>query len=144
MKPLCSVFTLKSFLGRADRISTGCLIWRGAKNENGYGVVMSPYGSRLAHRVSFMLAYDEPVHDVCHKCDTPACIEPTHLFDGTQADNIRDALAKGRMRGFFTRRDVCMRGHDLTGANGYVPPGYTKRQCKTCKIIRQRGYRARG
>lgn len=139
------MLTLKSFLGRADLSDAGCLIWRGAKNENGYGVVnVAPYGTRLAHRVAFALAYGEPDNDVCHRCDTPACIEPAHLFDGTQADNIRDALAKGRMRGFFPRRDVCVRGHDLNSSNGYVPPGYTKRQCKACKIIRQHGYRARG
>jgi hypothetical protein len=74
---------------------TGCLIWIGSLNENGYG----RYGSReVAHRVAYTEAKGPiaPGLLVCHTCDTPACIEPDHLFLGTNSDNTADCLSKGR------------------------------------------------
>lgn len=40
----------------------------------------------------------------CHHCDTPPCINPDHLFEGTRADNVRDAQLKGRAGGWASRR----------------------------------------
>lgn len=74
---------------------TGCLNWTGGLDEWGYG----RYGkSRRAHRVAFEDAKG-PIPGgllVCHQCDNPRCVEPAHLFLGTNEDNTADRVAKGR------------------------------------------------
>lgn len=74
-----------------------CWMWTGKKDPNGYGR-MSFAGERLAHRASYRhFVGDIPVGAfLCHKCDVPACVNPAHLFIGTQLDNMRDAVRKGR------------------------------------------------
>lgn len=84
----------------------GCRIFTGHKMKNGYGTVRrnNPRRKVLAHRLAYELAYGaipEGMH-VLHRCDVRSCCEPTHLFLGTNQDNIADRVAKGRshvMRG---------------------------------------------
>lgn len=75
-----------------------CLLWTGATNGR-YGV-LSEHGRNIyAHRRAYEVA-NGPIPEgmlVCHHCDTPLCVEPRHLFVGTQADNMRDARLKGRV-----------------------------------------------
>lgn len=83
----------------ARRALGRCWIWKGKKNESGYGLVR-PGGtapSVRAHRAAFFLEYGRwPDPCALHKCDNPACVRPRHLFEGTRIDNIRDMHAKGR------------------------------------------------
>lgn len=77
---------------------TQCWIWR-RSTIKGYGKTCHKGKSRYAHRVSYEV-FVGPIPEgkrVCHKCDTPLCINPAHLFLGTQKENIHDALNKGRM-----------------------------------------------
>lgn len=79
---------------------SGCWIWLGNLTKKGYGVMSFERGKRRshAHRVAYEL-YRGPIPDglvVCHKCDAPSCVNPAHLFIGTQADNLRDMHTKGR------------------------------------------------
>jgi len=76
---------------------TGCLIWMGAVSS-GYGVLSVEGKTRKAHRVSYEQNISEIPEGmcVCHKCDTPLCVNPTHLFVGTTSDNIADMDKKGR------------------------------------------------
>lgn len=78
---------------------TGCLLWLGATTPAGYGKVGTNAGVfEYAHRLAYFEAYG-PIPDgmlVCHKCDTPPCCEPTHLFLGSPSDNVADMVRKGR------------------------------------------------
>lgn len=77
-----------------------CLIWTARRTADGYGSVSINNKEYLAHRVAWLVARG-PIPNglcVCHKCDTPACINAEHLFLGTQADNMADMKAKGRGR----------------------------------------------
>lgn len=77
-----------------------CLIWRGALNAGGYGLISIHGGNRSVHRVSFE-EYKGPIPPgllVLHSCDNRRCIEPEHLFAGTHQDNTDDMVAKGRDR----------------------------------------------
>ena len=85
---------------RSIHKTSTCWLWQGAVGSTGYGVLTIEKRQHYAHRLSWEMHYGRIPDDkiICHHCDTPLCVNPTHLFLGVQADNIHDALRKGRMR----------------------------------------------
>lgn len=80
------------------RINGDCIEFTRAKCPQGYGRVWYKNKIWLSHRLSYRLSFgkfDEALF-VCHHCDNPACINPDHLFLGTNRDNLDDMLRKGR------------------------------------------------
>jgi hypothetical protein len=81
--------------------NSGCWIWLGSGRTYGqtnWHETMPLYGEALAHRWSYR-AFLGPIPKgmfVCHRCDTPPCVNPDHLFIGTAGDNARDMVRKGR------------------------------------------------
>ena len=74
-----------------------CWIWVGARSSDGYGSVNCKHRTVSAHRLSFWISRGRaPIEQVCHHCDNPPCVNPTHLFEGTKRDNARDMVSKGR------------------------------------------------
>jgi hypothetical protein len=84
-----------------------CWLWQRHVNNKGYGCLSYNYGDGhrpirpiYAHRLSWMLSKGPiPPHlNVLHRCDVPGCVNPDHLFLGTQADNMHDCFKKTRHR----------------------------------------------
>lgn len=91
---------------RLERMSmpvteSGCRIWLGSvSRDDGYGVFQLRGKTTSAHRTSWVVSNGRPIPkgmNVLHRCDIPSCIEPMHLFIGTDADNVQDKVKKGRM-----------------------------------------------
>jgi hypothetical protein len=80
--------------------NTGCHLWSGNSDKNGYGKIYVDRQHLRAHRFSYKIFNGEATKDclICHKCDTPACVNPEHLFIGTPKENMQDKIRKGRLK----------------------------------------------
>src|SRR5687768_5617670 len=80
--------------------NTGCWLWTGRLNHDGYGslhIKDNEFGVNTAHRYSYILHKgDLGGLQVLHMCDVRCCVNPDHLFLGTQTENIRDMDLKKR------------------------------------------------
>ena len=79
-------------------LSDSCILWARGLTAMGYALLPKHLGTTLGHRIAWQLTHGPiaPGTMICHTCDTRRCINPRHLFCGTQRDNMRDMAAKGR------------------------------------------------
>ena len=96
------VLSLSERFWRHVKKTESCWLWTGAKRPYGYGQLgRQDGGTQVAHRISWELHHG-PIPDgmfVCHHCDNPPCVNPSHLFVGTASDNMQDCARKGRVGG---------------------------------------------
>jgi hypothetical protein len=119
--------------------NTGCWLWEGYEPPNKYGKINIKGKQKLAHRVSYEINIGSIPDgmNVLHKCDQPACVNPDHLFIGTQQDNIDDMWAKNRFR-HASLKTHCINGHEFSVDNTRIVS--QKRVCLTCRRANGRIY----
>ncbi len=143
---------MKRFEAKFTKKGTNqCWLWSAATVQNGYGQVRFKNKAYLAHRASYLL-YTGNIPSgmkVCHSCDNRLCVNPNHLWLGTQKDNLHDMWSKKRGRGNNKVLTKCKKGHEFTEENTStvtkkvktVFGGYIKRtykRCKECHKIRNK------
>jgi hypothetical protein len=90
---------LDNIVEQEGPLSSRCWIWQRA-NANGYGVVCLGHRSLRAHRVAYRVfvgRFDEEMQ-INHHCDERACLNPDHLYVGTQQDNMDDMITRERTK----------------------------------------------
>jgi hypothetical protein len=120
----------------------GCWLWTASMDRHGYGQFCAGGRPKKAHRVAWFLTHGAWPTNALHRCDTPACVRPDHLFEGTKADNTADMMLKGRHRP-VPRVTVCARGHAMTPGNIIekhlaTRGGKIARSCRACSLLKQR------
>jgi hypothetical protein len=96
-----------ALIARHSKVNdAGCWIWTRSVNNWGYGRIGKGRAERAAHRLSYHI-FRGPIPEgmmVLHRCDVSRCVNPGHLFLGTNADNMRDMAEKGRVGGAAGKR----------------------------------------
>lgn len=125
------------FWEKVDK-SGDCWLWTASKLPFGYGRFFCETDHIYAHRFSYILHYGNIPEGliICHHCDTPACVNPAHLFAGTYKDNAVDREQKGR-----GGAKGALRGHFHRGRSGYFGVYRDGARWRATIIINSKGHR---
>lgn len=139
---------VKRFWRHINKTET-CWIWNTVKDKNEYGHFRINGVKMRAHRFSWSFHHKKPFPEgmlACHTCDTPACVNPLHIYPGSMSNNISEAIAKGRhkvpkgtMHLILKAKTHCLRGHEYTPEN--TKKQGSGRSCLECNKSHQRKYR---
>ena len=133
------------FWNKVDK-SGNCWVWTAHHNPDGYGRFRIGDKFYSAHRVAWEKENGPIPAGMCvlHRCDNPPCVRVSHLFLGTNSDNVQDCLQKGRHPN--AQKTHCPRGHRYNEENTttYQRPGRSpERQCRVCNRERMALVRAK-
>jgi len=134
-----TIFSNRAKLSTRKNKLTGdaCYEWTSGKNSAGYGCITIDKVQYLAHRLSYYIAnkeFDQSLL-VLHKCDNRKCVRPSHLYQGTYADNNRDTFDRNDITRLF-----CKKGHELDEYNTLVRKNGNRLCKKCCKASRRLRY----
>lgn len=107
--PKGKVLTVEAFWAKAIKQPNGCWEWTGCLTDSGYGLLTWAGKRDRAHRIAYRIFNKRSIPAglfVCHKCDNRKCINPEHLFLGTNYDNVMDMVSKGRDSLFKNGREA--------------------------------------
>jgi hypothetical protein len=131
------------FWAKVNIVAGGeCWTWTRSRSRGGYGKFNARINGKRVHtasRIAWIICHGiipGRLH-VLHRCDNPPCVRPDHLFLGTNLDNVRDSIAKGRR----ARPEQCVNGHQFSKSNTYIIPATGRRNCKQCRRNAVRRYR---
>lgn len=133
------IIDLRAYLLERRRVDpeTGCWIYTGTTDQDGYGKVQHDGQRQLVHRAALELWGNHvfmPGEFACHHCDNPPCFNPDHLYVGTHADNVQDRDDRGRtLRGNKHPRSV------VTEAQARMIKGLLHDGVRACDIAREMG-----
>jgi len=145
-------FTLRQFSNFFKNVSMGpeskCWDWLGAISRKGYGQFKYTNTMKSPHRISYEFfngPFSSALH-VLHKCDNPKCVNPRHLFLGTNQDNVDDKMRKGRHQS--SSQTHCKSGHEFNEENTIRSKRSDgtknyRRSCRKCNNISKKKYRAK-
>ena len=118
-----------------------CWLWTSSTMGSGYGSIRPSLGADMtgAHRFSWALhngRWPRTGEVVMHTCDVPLCVNPEHLTIGSQSDNIKQCVDRGRHKPFSPEKQThCRNGHEYTPENTQqvISRGLVVRRCRVCK-----------
>ena len=123
---------MDKFWKKVDK-SGDCWLWMAGKLEKGYGQFWFDGRTHRAHRMAWLLTNGEIPEGMCvlHKCDNPPCVNPSHLWLGTNQDNMDDMNNKGR--NWNSNRTHCPKNHPYDEKNTRSNVRFPQRACKACE-----------
>lgn len=137
---------LERLLSQIKVSESGCWEWIGGRFANGYARIRWHGKTVQVHRIVAHLVHGLDINDpdvvARHHCDNPPCINPEHLAPGTHADNVQDAIARGRSPHQLPRK-TCAQGHALTADNLPMRADGRRGWCRQCNNAWQRARRRR-